>query len=379
VTRWAILTGEYPPDPGGVSDYTRLVARGLADAGDSVRVYTPAGANAPVRDPGVEVLQLPGRFGPRSLAALDRLLLARPRADRILVQYVPQAFGWKGMNVALAVWLAARAPRIAPVWVMFHEVATPFAWRPVKHAVLGAATRAMARLVAGAADRVLVSIPAWGGFLKRLCPRGRSPEWLPVPCTLDTNTSPTAIAAARARVAPGSPLVGHFGTFGDLVAALLAPTLTELVRLAPAVAVLLIGRGSERFAEQFLAVKPELRGRVVATGELPADEVAAHLRACDVLVQPFLDGISSRRTTAMAGLATGASVATNLGYLSEPVWNQGAVATVPTPDPAALARLAASLLDDRAAREELGRRALALYRDTFALKNTILRLREAGG
>jgi hypothetical protein len=33
---WAILTGEYPPQAGGVSDYTRLVARGLAECGDRV-------------------------------------------------------------------------------------------------------------------------------------------------------------------------------------------------------------------------------------------------------------------------------------------------------------------------------------------------------
>ena len=35
---WAIITGEYPPDPGGVSDYTYLVATHLADAGDEVHV-----------------------------------------------------------------------------------------------------------------------------------------------------------------------------------------------------------------------------------------------------------------------------------------------------------------------------------------------------
>jgi len=39
--RWAILTGEYPPQPGGVSDYTRLVAEGLAVGGDEVHVWAP--------------------------------------------------------------------------------------------------------------------------------------------------------------------------------------------------------------------------------------------------------------------------------------------------------------------------------------------------
>jgi hypothetical protein len=38
---WHILTGEYPPQPGGVSDYTRQLARALVDAGDSVEVWAP--------------------------------------------------------------------------------------------------------------------------------------------------------------------------------------------------------------------------------------------------------------------------------------------------------------------------------------------------
>jgi hypothetical protein len=39
--RWHMITGEYPPQAGGVSDYSRVVARGLAAAGDTVHVYAP--------------------------------------------------------------------------------------------------------------------------------------------------------------------------------------------------------------------------------------------------------------------------------------------------------------------------------------------------
>ena len=35
---WHLITGEYPPQPGGVSDYTRFLASGLADAGETVAV-----------------------------------------------------------------------------------------------------------------------------------------------------------------------------------------------------------------------------------------------------------------------------------------------------------------------------------------------------
>ena len=40
--QWHILTGEYPPQPGGVSDYSRMVAHGLAAAGDEVVVWAPS-------------------------------------------------------------------------------------------------------------------------------------------------------------------------------------------------------------------------------------------------------------------------------------------------------------------------------------------------
>src|ERR1700758_2263118 len=100
---WHIVTGEYPPDPGGVSDYTRLVALGLAARGDGVHVWAPAGADDGAQaEGGVEVHRLPGGFGPRTLDALSRGL-AGAGAGQILVQYVPQGFGMRGMNLPFCV------------------------------------------------------------------------------------------------------------------------------------------------------------------------------------------------------------------------------------------------------------------------------------
>ncbi len=38
---WHLLTGEYPPQPGGVSDHTWQVSEGLARAGCAVHVWAP--------------------------------------------------------------------------------------------------------------------------------------------------------------------------------------------------------------------------------------------------------------------------------------------------------------------------------------------------
>src|SRR4051812_23874195 len=110
---WAILTGEYPPQLGGVSDYTRLVARHLAAAGHAVHVFTSAAAIAGVSpmDPGVSVHRLPDHFGRRGLRWLGEQLDHLPRPLRVLVQYVPHAYGHRAMNVRLPLWLRRHRKR----------------------------------------------------------------------------------------------------------------------------------------------------------------------------------------------------------------------------------------------------------------------------
>lgn len=363
-TRWAILTGEYPPQPGGVADYTAQVAAGLAAAGDAVTVYAPPCAAAPAT--GVEVVRLPDHFGPRGLVALDRAL-ARTRPDRVLLQYTAQVFGMKGLNLPFAAWLAARVRR---PWVMFHEVRveTRPRWPDL---VLGPTTAVTARLIASAAGRVFVSIPAWGEVLRRLAPRAPRAEWLPVPSNL-----PTAATAERPA---GGTVVGHFGTFGPAVTGLLEPALVRLLAAGGDRSVALLGRGGGEFRDRFADRHPALRDRLTAPGELPPAAVAARLRGCDVLVQPFVDGISTRRTSAMAGLANGVPVVTNLGPLSEPVWTGlGCVALAPAPDPTGLAATAEAVLALTAAdRAALGARGAAVYRERFGLESTLAKLRGA--
>ena len=380
MVRWAVVTGEYPPQPGGVSDYTRLVAEALAAAGDEVTVYAShqdLGSDSVLS--GVRVRRLPDHFGLRGLRRLDREL-AGERPDRIMVQYVPQAFGLKGMNLPFAAWLAVRAPRVAPVWVMFHEVAFPFVRRPLRHNLLAIVNRVMARAIAGTADRVLVSIPAWNQLLVRICPRARQGEWLPVPCNVSATACPWAVDDARSRYAPEPPaaLVGHFGTFGRSIAGMLGMCVVGLLQSKPLARVLFIGRGSERYLVDIVAAYPELAGRVSATGELSQAAVAAHLQACDLLLQPYRDGVSSRRTSVMAGLANRVPVVTNLGALSEPLWatSSGAM-VVPCPDPTALVTALIDVLAlPHESRLALGARGAELYLSEFTLERTVARLRD---
>ena len=372
---WHILTGEYPPQPGGVSDYTRLVAQGLADAGDHVVVWAPPapGPDAP-RDARVEVRRLPDCYGPRSLGLLSEALDRAPRPHRLLVQYVPHAFGWKAANLPFCLWL--RWHRRDRVWVMFHEVAYPFDLRAgVWKNALATVNRVMASLVGASAERAFVSIPAWRPIVGAVTRAGTPVTWLPVPSAIAVVSDRRASDEIAARYGQGHLLVGHFGTYGDVMTPLVDAAVVSLLERSDC-RVVLMGHGSTAARRHLVAAHPDLSERVLAAGSLTAEDVSRHVRACAVLMQPYPDGISSRRTSAMAALAHGMPVVATDGPLTEPIWRTSdAVVLVRPGDADGLAAAAAALLADPARRTDLARRAAALYDAQFDLRHTIAALR----
>jgi glycosyltransferase involved in cell wall biosynthesis len=373
--RWHILTGEYPPQPGGVSDYTRLLARALAAAGDEAQVWAPAAPGPEPDDPGVTVRRLPGRFGRRALAELDAgLARARP-GFRLLVQYVPHMYGMKGMNLPFCWWLWQR--RALRPWVMFHEVAFPCGWgRPLRHNLLGAAQRVMAALVARAAARIFLATRWWEPMLRGLAPLSAPVAWLPVPSNIPDSVDAAAVRLVRqAAAGANSTVVGCFGTFGAATARPLAAALPAVLNGSGDRLGLLIGRGSTAFAERLVREHASLNGRLHAAGALGPEAVAANLSACDLLLQPYPGGVCSRRGSLMAGLALGVPVATTKGAATESVWEDGAVALAPEDDPAALVAVAERLLADPVARRRLGEEGRAVYQARFSIDCTVRALR----
>jgi glycosyltransferase involved in cell wall biosynthesis len=146
----------------------------------------------------------------------------------------------------------------------------------------------------------------------------------------------------------------------------------------PDVSALCLGSGSDRFVLSLIEDVPSLAGRVHATGRISASDTAVALAACDLLLQPYIDGVTTRRTSVMAGLINARAVLTTTGHLTEPIWIESrAVALTPASDLAAFVKAAHTLLADQAERTVLGARAEKTYAERFALTHTIARLREA--
>ena len=126
------------------------------------------------------------------------------------------------------------------------------------------------------------------------------------------------------------------------------------------------------FAADLARDYPACEGRLCATGALPSYEVACHLAACDVVLQPYPDGVTGRRSSLMSPLALGRPIVTTTGHLTEPFWQDtNAVVLVPAGSGDNLARAVQDLLDDPSRRQQLGTNAMELYRQRFALQHTI--------
>ena len=122
--QWHVITPEYPPQLGGVSDYTFQIVQALVEAGDQVHVWTPGIKSCAPAQQAVDIHPLPTGFGWRWLRELDRSLRSYSTPRYLLIQYVPHGYGWKSMNLAFCFWIFLQ--RNHNVIVMFHEVAYPF-------------------------------------------------------------------------------------------------------------------------------------------------------------------------------------------------------------------------------------------------------------
>jgi glycosyltransferase involved in cell wall biosynthesis len=385
---WHLITSEYPPQTGGVSDYTQMVAKGLAAAGDEVHVWCPhiessaqdvAESNATTPS-GVFVHRELGSFKPADLRRAGHLLDQFSAPRRLLVQWVPHGYGYRSMNLPFCLWLRQRAARHRDtVEVMVHEPYLAFGEGSWKQNGVAVVHRLMATILLKAAQRVWMSIPAWEARLRPYA-LGRKLQfrWLPVASNIPVVDDPASVKVIRSRYAPaGEAVVGHFGTFDRNITKLLLECVPALLQSHADCKVLFLGRGSEAMRDELRRRQPELAGRVHATGALAADALSLHISACDVMLQPYIDGVSSRRTSLMVGLSHGKPIVTTSGRLTEPLWAESeAVALVSAENVAALASETMRLLSDEMSRRRLSAAARSLYDKRFDVQRTIATLRD---
>ena len=93
------------------------------------------------------------------------------------------------------------------------------------------------------------------------------------------------------------------------------------------------------------------------------------------MVQPYPDGVSTRRGSTTALLAHGRAIVTTNGIATEPLWSDsGAVAMAPVDNPDRLRDLIGQMISSNKLRHDYACGAFELYDRSFALRHTIAAL-----
>lgn len=304
-----LVTGEYPPDVGGIADYAALLRGSLADLGVRSSVLTRA-STAP-SDP--EVARVVPRWDLRLLPLLAR---SAPRGAIVHAQYQAAAFDLLGAICLAPLFL--RAARRDLRWVTtFHDVRLPYLFPGARLA------RPVAlRLLAHASDAVIVADPADLRWLRMPAGRGQV-----VPIGSNVQRRPPlgyerAIFREAQGFQPSHLVVAYFGFLNQSKGLpTLARAFQQIATKSDEPATLLVLGGAtgasdptdeptgRRFADQLGALAAQTR----VTGYLPPADLSAWLLAADLALLPYEDGASARRGSLLACAEHGLPIVTTQG------------------------------------------------------------------
>lgn len=283
-----------PPAPDAIGDHVALLASTLAESGQRVRIFTE---NSRCEIDGVEVLDIGVRSDP--FAIIRRSITFPP--DAVLLQYNPFSWGTRGWCRRLVhAWRSYRKafPSVRQS-VMFHEIWTDHpTWQAT---MMRQWQRRQALALAKSSDCLLFSSQAYEEqFGRRLHADTRPSIVFPVGSNIPVKLIDRAAAKARLGIPQRTFVAGFFGT-------------THPSRLLHFVAKAVEAMRRSRADLIFLYVGPdvgEVRKSVfgsdlIADGRADSLEASYRICAMDLMLCPFSDGASFRRSSLMAGLSHG--------------------------------------------------------------------------
>ncbi len=282
----AIVSPGFPQVPGGVTDHTRRVARHWRDAG--------------------RVVQVQGSVGEEPEAVAKRW--HGEGVTAVLLQYVPFLYGRSGLSLfpgALARAVKALGMRLT---VYVHEPWVPPTRLP--WLVLSPLQRSQLRRLLKVSDYVVTAVPAWIDLL------GHGAQLVRVGSTLG---EPPVQDSTEERLP--APVV-----FSPFAAGLLWRPIAAAVEQIGADPPLIVIGADHDSARRHHMVGRWHRMDWDCRGRLEPTEVLSLLSRARVVLAPFEDGLTGRRTSAMASLSTGAKLVSSVGPLSDPLFNASPVA-----------------------------------------------------
>jgi hypothetical protein len=314
-----------------------VLARSLAAAGAPVQVLARQGDRRSCQPVPVDLIAGHGAL-PATAARLG--------LRSLVIQYVPFLYARRGVSPSLVLAVDRLARHGVAVVLVLHELFVPYtraAWL-----VTGALQRAQLRLLLRRARGAFTAVPRWAEIVKGMAPLGVPVRLEAIGATLSPSRAGREEARAALGLGPGEVAVG---VMSPSAAGYRSSWVAQAMRAAAQLGTvrwIVFGYGSDRipFGEGGTAVR--------ALGTLSAADLARTVRALDLLVAPYSDGLTMRRSSAMLALASGVPVVSSTGHLFDFRLSEFAACE---PDAAAFAARVALLIRDPESRAALARRA----------------------
>ena len=342
--RVLMLTAEYPPQAGGVGDYTAALAGALAAQGVAVAVLTGVGG---ADETGAFPVWRWVRGWGRKLRPDVQAALAEWQADVLHIQYQTGAYQMK-----FAINLLPSRLHV-PTVVTLHDLRMPYLAPKV-----APLRRYVTRLLLESCRTVIVTNAEDQARLAGIAPptndsdiyalaQPLTPAPLLIPIGINIAVQPLQDRAAlreRLGMAADGTLVAYFGLLNRSKGVHLV---VEALRYLPTTTHLLVIGGSAITPEdrtyadevQQTIARFDLAARVHSTGYLRAEDVSRMLHAADMAALPFSDGASYRRGSLLATLAHGLPTITTPSHvpIEPPLRDEHEALLVDADDPITLA------------------------------------------
>ena len=346
--RIGLLSGEYPPQPGGVGAFTRVLARELA--AQRHEVFVLAGPDAELSDDAVTVERCAG-WSPASWSRVSQWVRAHG-LQVVNLQYQTAAFGMSPF-----IHFLPQRMRSAPVVTTFHDLRFPYLF-PKAGPLRPWIVRHLPKTSTGAIATNHEDFTALDSLPHRAFIPIGSNILAPAP-----DTGACAAARATAGASPASYIIAYFGLAHPSKGLdVLIDAAAQLLREGIPVRLLLIGGvGDDRSALDFALDAASMRQHTFISGFQPEAQVAALLCAADVVALPFRDGASFRRGSLMAALHYARPLISTTPAVPIPEFSDGgSMLLVPPDDAPALAQALRRLHRDPDLRASLSAGAAAL-------------------
>ena len=297
---------------------------------------------------------------PEAHQALERQAAAW-RETWVLLQYTALAWSLRGFPQRVLRTLRTLRSVGARIAIVYHDVEPYHGSRLIDHLRRAFQLRTM-RYAFSLAERAIFTIP-----LDKV-------SWLPrtVPHAHFIPVGPNLPIPETGCVVPEMhefPTIGIFSITGGTAGAIETQTIVTCARHAAerlgTIRLLVFGRHAELREAALREGLGRLPVELSIEGVLKPDQVVERLSACDVLL--FIRGpISSRRSSALAGIACGLPVIAYAGPETAPPITEAGVILVSPDQPGQLNSSLVRVLSDQGFREQLAAKSRDAYHTYFA-------------